>query len=65
MILLLRPICDIKLRMENHVNVRGSLHSLGMYANVWECYHHLCILTWFTNHFVPIAFVTFEHTSPI
>ena len=29
--------------LENLVNVRGSLHSLGKYANICECYPHLCI----------------------
>ena len=29
--------------LENLVNVRGSLHSLGKHANNCECYPHLCI----------------------
>ena len=32
-----------KMASENLVNVKGSLHSLGKYANICECYPHLCI----------------------
>ena len=41
--LITAAVYNEKWLLENLVNVRGSLHSLGKHANFCECYPHLCI----------------------